>query len=163
VDDADPYSGMAQGLIQQEAAAVVAMQFPISDDAAIVFTREFYGAVTDGEPLDQAIASARKALLAEHAAEWATPVLFLRAADGRVGGGFRAGSRHPPFPARPQTPLTPPEPETEPWPTARPEIWQAPAAAVIDDRSPSPPGPARWESHGMPSGAPALEGSGHQP
>ena len=83
-DDADPYSGMAQGLIQQEAAAVVAMQFPISDDAAIVFTREFYGAVADGEPLDQAMASTRKALLADHAAEWATPVLFLRAADGRV-------------------------------------------------------------------------------
>ena len=58
-DAADPYSGMAQGLIQQEAAAVVAMQFPISDDAAIVFTREFYGAVADGEPLDQAMASAR--------------------------------------------------------------------------------------------------------
>ena len=54
VDEADPYGGMAQGLIQQEAAAVVAMQFPISDDAAIVFTREFYGAVADGEPLDQA-------------------------------------------------------------------------------------------------------------
>jgi len=82
--DDDPYSGMAQGLIQQEAAAVVAMQFPISDDAAIVFTREFYGAVSDGEPLDQAMASARKALLADHGPEWATPVLFLRAADGRV-------------------------------------------------------------------------------
>jgi CHAT domain len=84
VDDADPYSGMAQGLIQQEAAAVVAMQFPISDDAAIVFSREFYGAVADGEPLDQAMASTRKALLADHGAEWATPVLFLRATDGRI-------------------------------------------------------------------------------
>ena len=83
-DDADPYSGMAQGLIQQEAAAVVAMQFPISDDAAIVFTHEFYGAVADGEPLDQAMASTRKALLADHGSEWATPVLFLRAPDGRI-------------------------------------------------------------------------------
>src|SRR5215831_6987997 len=155
VDDADPYSGMAQGLIQQEAAAVVAMQFPISDDAAIVFTREFYGAVTDGEPLDQAMASARKALLAEHAAEWATPVLFLRAADGRVFDRVK----DPKLPATPQTPLTPPEPETEPWPTARPEIWQAPPAAVIDDRSPSPPGQQQRHSPVIPLMSPELEES----
>ena len=32
VDDADPYSGMAQGLVQQEAAAVVGCTSPISDD-----------------------------------------------------------------------------------------------------------------------------------
>jgi len=100
-DDADPYSGMAQGLIQQEAAAVVAMQFPISDDAAIVFSREFYGAVADGEPLDQAMASTRKALLADHGAEWATPVLFLRATDGRIFDrpGPAPDLYHPPAPA----------------------------------------------------------------
>ena len=49
-DIVDAYSGMAQGLIQQEAPAVVAMQFPITDGAAIVFTSEFYGALADGEP-----------------------------------------------------------------------------------------------------------------
>ena len=84
VDSTDPFSGMAQGLVQQDCTAVVAMQFPICDGAATAFTGEFYGALADGFPVDQAVTSARKALLAEFAAEWATPVLFLRAPDGRV-------------------------------------------------------------------------------
>jgi hypothetical protein len=84
VDTTDPFSGMAQGLVQQDCTAVVAMQFPISDGAATTFTAEFYGALADGFPVDQAATSARKALIAEYAAEWATPVLFLRAPDGRV-------------------------------------------------------------------------------
>src|SRR6478752_5070870 len=84
VDTTDPFSGMAQGLVQQDCTAVVALQFPISDGAATTFTGEFYGALADGFPVDQAATSARKALIAEYAAEWATPVLFLRAPDGRV-------------------------------------------------------------------------------
>jgi hypothetical protein len=84
VDATDPFSGMAQGLVQQDCTAVVAMQFPISDGAATAFTGEFYGCLADGLPVDQAATSARKALLADFAAEWATPVLFLRAPDGRV-------------------------------------------------------------------------------
>ena len=84
VDTTDPFSGMAQGLVQQDCTAVVAMQFPISDGAATTFTGEFYGALADGFPVDQAATSARKALIAEYAAEWATPVLFLRSPDGRV-------------------------------------------------------------------------------
>jgi len=159
VDDADPYSGMAQGLIQQEAAAVVAMQFPISDDAAIVFTREFYGAVADGEALDQAMASARKALLAGHSAEWATPVLFLRAADGQVFDRVK----EPELPATPRALLAPPEPKSEPWPTAGPDIWQAPSAAVMDDRSPSPPGQHQRQSPVMPLMPPELDESWRPP
>jgi len=84
VDDTDPFSGMAQGLVQQDVTAVVAMQFPISDGAAVAFTSTFYGAVSDGIPLDQAATEARKGLLISHPGEWATPVLFLRAPDGRV-------------------------------------------------------------------------------
>ncbi|MEO7059854.1 MAG: CHAT domain-containing protein [Lapillicoccus sp.] len=84
VDTLDPFSGMAQGLVQQDATAVVAMQFPISDGAAVTFTGEFYGSLADGLPVDQSVTSARKALLAGYEAEWATPVLFLRAPDGRV-------------------------------------------------------------------------------
>lgn len=84
VDAVDPFSGMAQGLVQQDCTAVVAMQFPISDGAAVAFTAEFYGAIADGLPVDQAATSARKALLADYPTEWATPVLFLRAPDGQV-------------------------------------------------------------------------------
>lgn len=84
VDAKDPFSGMAQGLVQQDVTAVVAMQFPISDGAAVAFTGEFYSAVADGIPVDQAATWARKGLLADYPGEWATPVLFLRAPDGRV-------------------------------------------------------------------------------
>jgi hypothetical protein len=80
----DPFGGMAQGLVQQDVTAVVAMQFPISDGAAVAFTAAFYGAVSDGIPVDQATTEARKALLISHPGEWATPVLFMRAPDGRV-------------------------------------------------------------------------------
>ncbi len=83
-DLVDPYGGMAQGLVQQDATAVVAMQFPISDRAAVAFTGAFYGALVDGLPVDQAASSARKALLADYADEWATPVLFLRSPDGDI-------------------------------------------------------------------------------
>jgi CHAT domain len=84
VDSTDPFSGMAQGLVQQDCVAVVAMQFPISDGAAAEFTGDFYGSLADGLAVDQAVTSGRKALLAEYASEWATPVLFLRDPDGRV-------------------------------------------------------------------------------
>ena len=83
-DTTDPYSGMAQGLVQQDCAAVVAMQFPVSDGAAVSFTGEFYRSLAEGFPVDQAVTSARKAMLDDYATEWATPVVFLRSPDGQV-------------------------------------------------------------------------------
>jgi CHAT domain/Kelch motif len=84
-DITDPFAGTAQALIQQDIPAVVAMQFEISDLAAITFARELYGAVADGYPLDAAVAEARVAIHNDgNAIEWATPVLYLRAADGRI-------------------------------------------------------------------------------
>jgi CHAT domain len=84
VDGTDPFSGMAQGLVQQDCVALVAMQFPISNGAGAEFTGDFYGSLADGLPVDQAVTSGRKALLAGYASEWATPVLFLRDPDGKV-------------------------------------------------------------------------------
>jgi CHAT domain/Kelch motif len=84
-DRNDPFAGTAQGLIQQDIPAVVAMQFEITDAAAITFARELYGAVADGYPLDAAVAEARVAIHSDgNPVEWATPVLYLRAADGRI-------------------------------------------------------------------------------
>jgi hypothetical protein len=81
----DPFAGVAQSLIQQGLAAVVAMQFEITDDAAIIFAREFYEALADGYPVDAALVEARKAIFAQdNALEWGTPVLYLRAPDGRI-------------------------------------------------------------------------------
>ena len=83
-DTVDAYSGIAQGLVQQEAPAVVAMQYPISDGAAIAFASGFYGSLTDGDPVDQAISCVRKTLADDFGDEWMTPVLFLRAGNGEI-------------------------------------------------------------------------------
>ena len=58
----DPFAGMAQSLIQQGLPAVVAMQFEITDAAAIIFARELYGAIADGYPVEGALAEARGAI-----------------------------------------------------------------------------------------------------
>ena len=81
----DPFAGVAATLIQQGVPAVIAMQFEITDRAAIVFARHLYDALADGLPIDAALAEARKAIWADdNDVEWATPVLFMRVADGRL-------------------------------------------------------------------------------
>ncbi len=134
VDTTDPFSGMAQGLVQQDCTAVVAMQFPISDGAATAFTGEFYGALADGLPVDQAATSARKALLADYAAEWATPVLFLRAPDGRVFDHIVA---EPDVAAAPT-----PGPTPVPAPTPAPTLAPTPAPAPTSTQPTQPTRPA---------------------
>jgi hypothetical protein len=81
----DPFAGSAQSLVQQGIPAVIAMQFEIADDVANTFAHEFYGALADGLPIDAAVTEARKAIFAGgHEIAWATPVLYLRAPDGRI-------------------------------------------------------------------------------
>ena len=81
----DPFAGVAQSLIQQGLPAVVAMQFAITDDAAIIFAHELYAAIADGYPLEAALADARGAIRDEgNPTEWGTPVLYSRAPDGRL-------------------------------------------------------------------------------
>jgi tetratricopeptide (TPR) repeat protein len=81
----DPFSGVAQALVRQGVPAVIAMQFEISDPAALVFSQSLYQAIADGFPIDLAMVEARRAMFAEgNEVEWATPVLYLRAPDGRV-------------------------------------------------------------------------------
>jgi hypothetical protein len=82
---ADPFSGVAQRLVRQGIPSVVAMQFEITDRAAIVFAHEFYRAVSDGYPVEAAVAEGRKALATVGPElEWGIPVLHLRAADGYI-------------------------------------------------------------------------------
>jgi outer membrane protein assembly factor BamD (BamD/ComL family) len=81
----DPFAGTAQSLVQQGITAVIAMQFEITDEAAITLAHEFYGAVADGYPVDAALAEARKAIFTQgNDVEWGTPVLYMRAPDGRI-------------------------------------------------------------------------------
>jgi hypothetical protein len=81
----DPFAGVAASLVQRGIPAVVAMQFEITDDAALTFAAYFYEALAQGDPVDSAVAHARLGIFASgNDVEWGTPVLFLRSADGRV-------------------------------------------------------------------------------
>jgi CHAT domain len=81
----DPYAGIAHNLVHQRIPAVIAMQFEISDDAAITFAHEFYGALADGLPVDAAVTEARLRIYSDgNDTEWGTPVVYLRSEDGRI-------------------------------------------------------------------------------
>lgn len=78
-----PMSGAATALIEAGVPAVVAMQSPITDVAATLFADEVYGALTDGAVLDDAIVDGRRAMFFHSpVGEWATPVVFVREAQG---------------------------------------------------------------------------------
>ena len=94
-DASDPFAGLAQSLIRQGLPAVVAMQFEITDDAAIIFAQELYGAIADGLPLEAALAEARGAIRDEgNLTEWGTPVLYSRAPDGHLFDVTRPPREH---------------------------------------------------------------------
>jgi hypothetical protein len=80
----DPFAGVATSLVALGVSAVVAMQFSISDAAAIAFAEELYTAlIARRMPVDAAVAEGRKAVLSDvNEVEWATPVLFSHSADG---------------------------------------------------------------------------------
>jgi hypothetical protein len=80
----DIFSGTAAILVRRGLPAVVAMQYEVSDRAAIEFARNFYESVTEGLPIDEAVSEARKAISMSLAGtvEWATPVLYMRSSDG---------------------------------------------------------------------------------
>jgi len=84
-DGADPFGGVATSLIEAGIPAVVAMQFPISDRAAIDFSKTFYERIVRGYPVDTAVQMARRMLRLEFGEdnfEWGTPVLFMCSEDG---------------------------------------------------------------------------------
>ena len=83
----DSFAGVAQRLVRQGIPAVLAMQFPVSDAAAIALSQAFYSAQADGYPADSAFSEARKAITAQgNPLEWGTPVLFSRSDDNRLMG-----------------------------------------------------------------------------
>jgi hypothetical protein len=154
----DPFSGAAQSLVLKGIPAVIAMQFEVSDEAAIALASGFYSALADDYPVDAAVAEARKAVFAAGCSvEWGTPVLYLRAPDGRifdvkktaaqkadeVARKEQSAAMPPPLPplpvVQPQAvrPLTPfPAPHV-----TLPEQTAARSSAVVE---PSKRPPRRW-------------------
>jgi hypothetical protein len=85
-DEQQAFSSLAAALVRRGLPAVIAMQAPITDQAAVEFSHSFYGALAAGLPIDAATGAARQALSLSrpHSLEWLTPVLYLRAPDGRL-------------------------------------------------------------------------------
>lgn len=144
---ADPYAGVATTLIQLGVPAVVAMQFEISDDAAVLFAEELYtNLIARQFPIDAAVAEARKAMLAVLGNdEFATPVLFVQDPElalfefareaealpatpppGATGGRTLPDDKRAPLPSE-----LPPEPSPAPKPVwQRPRVQAAAAAGL---------------------------------
>ncbi len=112
----DIFSSTAAILVRRGLPAVLAMQYEITDRAAIEFARAFYEALADEMPVDAAVAEARKAISLEVAdtVEWGTPVLYMRSPDGIL---FHLT----------QTPAIPPQ---QPVALPRSEAAQVPEAAA---------------------------------
>jgi hypothetical protein len=96
----DPFAGTAQSLVGRGTAAVVAMQFEVTHEAARGFAHGFYTAVADGRPVDDAVTEGRVSMMTEgDGAEWATPVLYAHAADLQIFSVSATGAT--PLPAAP--------------------------------------------------------------
>jgi hypothetical protein len=96
------FSSPAAALISSGVPAVVAMQFPISDKAAIEFSRQFYTSLAQGRSIERAVTSARVAMMGGRNFEWGIPVLFT--------SGTPFLRRVPPADATPRTAPAPTTP-----------------------------------------------------
>jgi hypothetical protein len=82
----DLFSGTAAALVRSGVAAVTAMQYAISDLAAVAFSRGFYTALAHGRGVDEAVSAGRVGILGTsgRTLEWVTPVMYLRGSDARL-------------------------------------------------------------------------------
>jgi len=104
---------LAAVVAQARVPAVIAMQYAVSDQAAILFSTHFYSNLISGQPVDAALALTRVAMQAEGPdadfLEWATPVLYMQAADGRLFSQPPVVNNQPPVAREPSpVPAMPP-------------------------------------------------------
>jgi hypothetical protein len=88
-DGVNVWSGIAPALVKQQIPAVLANQLPIKDVCAIAFSKQFYGALVGGLPIERAVAAGRIAAYNadKDGRDWGVPVLYMRDADGQLFGG----------------------------------------------------------------------------
>lgn len=103
-----PFAGIAFALVAAGLPAVIAMQSKVRDDSSVRFTERLYRRLSDGDPIEAAVADARRAVSVGYpqSVDWASPVLFMR---------------DEPAPLMPIKPEKPPEqnPHNDPWPSIR--------------------------------------------
>ncbi|MFF5075741.1 CHAT domain-containing protein [Actinoplanes sp. NPDC000266] len=144
----DLFSGTAAALVRSGVRAVAAMQFSITDRAAIAFSHAFYAALAHGRGVDDAVHSGRVGILGTggQTLEWLTPVLYLRGDDAQLFTVTRrpgttanppVGTAEPAHPA-PEKPASVTARHARP---PRPDDHQE--AAVSRDRAPQPLVPGR--------------------
>lgn len=86
-DAPQSFLGIAPKLVQKGIPAVVAMQYSVRVKTAKIFLEDFYTALAARKPVDWAVQQGRNAVALELGfdnREFATPVLYMRAADGEV-------------------------------------------------------------------------------
>jgi CHAT domain-containing protein len=96
-DTVDRFASTAEYLVRGGAiAAVVAMQFDISDRMAVAFSPIFFdNLMTPNVPIQKAMTYTRLELQRRGFTEWISPVLYMQNKDGRV-----IGPASPPAPQR---------------------------------------------------------------
>ncbi|MFI2240366.1 CHAT domain-containing WD40 repeat protein [Streptomyces chrestomyceticus] len=79
-------SSTAAKIMREGVPAVVAMQYEITDPAAVAFASSFYTGTARGLPVDRAMTLARESvkMTLPGSLEWATPVLFLRSDETQL-------------------------------------------------------------------------------
>jgi tetratricopeptide (TPR) repeat protein len=82
----NPFAGAATSLVMGGVPAVVAMSGPVSDLAAVAFSRTFYQRLAAGDAIEAAVTEGRLAIQRAEPGDgaWATPALFLRSPDGML-------------------------------------------------------------------------------
>lgn len=86
-DGVNIWSGVAPALMSVGVPAAVAMQYDIYDQSTIAFARRFYGALSIGLSLDEAVIQGRLAILnlkSPFDLDFGVPVFYLRAPDGVI-------------------------------------------------------------------------------
>jgi hypothetical protein len=89
VDLSSNFAGLAPQLIRMKVPAVVAMQYPISNQTGLAFIRSFYDSLGNGEPVDNACHDARQAITLDNpraysSRDFGAPVLYMNSRDGKI-------------------------------------------------------------------------------
>jgi hypothetical protein len=97
------FSSAGAALVSWDLPMVVAMQFPISNDAAADFAGRFYKSIVSGQSVERALTTTRQFMRSRSNLEWGIPVLFSRSGSSLL---FQVESRDSEGPVSPQAVLT---------------------------------------------------------
>jgi len=133
----DLFSGTAAALVRSGIHAVAAMQFAVTDGAAIAFARGLYTAIASGRAVDTAVRSGRIAILgtSRNTLEWVTPVLYLRGASTPL---FAIAPAQSPAAAQPEPAVAGLDPDKGKRAEAGGGTGERPPRPVIRPSDPSP-------------------------